>query len=490
MALTKATQVNNGTGDLVVINSIAAVYGLPVTLGSEWKEGETLHLNDWRLYQGQVWMPNADGVVCGTAPAYDRFHKTYPWLASDEVALSGFGNVEDLETDCTDALERAINHARIEWKCVVDDIHASKAVTRKMPQMNSSFQSVRLRGLNRKRCILVPKVNDVFSWSGGSGQVFGECITDISILAEEFNPFLVKGFGGLEIARCNITANIAAYLSNDIGSGTFTEFFRFNDCDIRCNKIFVFKRGKGDDSFHGCGWNDGCVINVRRDSDCMVELGDNDSGKQIRWYNGKIGGSIFHGGTNAVFVRQNTNVVTNVVSLAGDVKFELNSLLKFSDSGVVSHAGTITALGGRFTWGKALPVLKRDVMVDGSSHYTTSVQYRTLTYEKGSIPQEIPLDVNISGNGSLLMVSVTASNYEQQQLLHAVGKISGSIQPTITMLSKGRDFNTAGYGAFTAKWSNDKFVIANSGWTAANKLVVRIQVLPSTRFVSNEPAEW
>ena len=88
------------------------------------------------------------------------------------------------------------------------------------------------------------------------------------------------------------------------------------------------------------------------------------------------------------------------------------------------------------------------------------------------------------------MVSVTASNYEQQQLLHAVGKISGSISPTITMLSKGRDFNTAGYGAFTAKWSNDKFVIANPGWTAANKLVVRIQVLPSTRFVSNEPMEW
>lgn len=488
MALTKATQVNNGTGDLVVINSVAAVYGLPSESGAEWKEGEELSLGDWRLHDGVVWLPNSNNTVCGASPSYASFHKTYPWLAADEVALSGFGLIDE---DCTDALERAITYAKIEWKCVVDDLPKRKTITRQMPQLNSSFNSVRIRGISRKRCILVPTVKDVFHWSGGSGQVFGECITDISILAgDDLNLFVVKGFGGLEIARCNITANIAAYLSNDIASGTFTEFFRFNDCDIRCRKIFVFKRGKGNDSFHGCGWNDGCVINVHRDSDCMVELGDNDSGKQLRWYNGKIGGSIFHGGTNAVFVRQNTNSVTNVVSLAGDVKFELNSLLKFSDSGVVSHAGTITALGGRFTWGKALPVLKRDVMVDGSSHYTTSVQYRTLTYEKGSIPQEIPLDVNISGNGSLLMVSVTASNYEQQQLLHAVGKISGSISPTITMLSKGRDFNSAGYGAFTAKWSNDKFVIANSGWTAANKLVVRIQVLPSTRFVSNEPVEW
>ena len=490
-------ELAGSNGAALSLSQIATTYGLDLSSGGAWTNGEIISVGQWRYYNNKIWEPNVDSTTCGAAPDFASFHTVVTWTAPDEIALSSFGVTVD-GGDVTTQLSRAINFAKYhsQWLTVVDDIIGTKYVSAALPQMNSSFSAVRLRSINRKLCVLKfdgngstigAAPNGAISYLGGSGQLFGRGIWDITLDGgSTVSPLLVKGFCGLVVENCRYVANVAAVLSNDIGTGTFTEFFNFSNCDIRCNKIFTMKRGAGNDSFHGCGWDDLCIINIGNVTS-IIDIGEGDGANRIVWYNAPVGGSIFnHAGPDREFVKYlNSASANNVVSIVGNMRFENTVSVKISASSRVFVCGNLTAIGGRLIFGSALPCDMFDLNDAGSPVFNTKPIRKKFTKAAGTQTVDIGGD---SGLGSLYFVSCTAPNYEYQQLIFVVGEISQWITKTATVLQTGRSFNDAGYGAPVPQWSGNKLQLTNANWTSAS-VTVRVQTL-STSTYDGDTDEW
>lgn len=86
------------------------------------------------------------------------------------------------------------------------------------------------------------------------------------------------------------------------------------------------------------------------------------------------------------------------------------------------------------------------------------------------------------GHGSLCLISCSAPNYEYQQLVMVVGRISGGISPSAQVISTGRSFNTAAYGAPVPQITDNTLEIYNASWSAAEVTIKIVQMGRALQF--------
>jgi len=187
------------------LNNIATSYNLDVANGGYWTNAEVINIGDWRVYGNKVWTANSNGVACGAAPDYTNFHRTLPWLASNEVAVSTFGAVAE-GGDVTAAATAAITFAKANgYKDVVFD-YDSCLITGALPQLNASFDFVLLKSRHGSICDIDATAagNYCFSYVGGSGQLAGVVMQGLSIYAPANQPILVQGFCGARFVNCKL----------------------------------------------------------------------------------------------------------------------------------------------------------------------------------------------------------------------------------------------------------------------------------------------
>lgn len=490
------------------LSQIATNYGLDFANGDAWFTGEVITATDWRYFDNKVWVGNGASETCGAVPDYTNFHVIYPWHSQHEVALSGFGAVAG--SDCTGAMTRAITHCKaFGYKALLLDVVGKVYISSVLPSLNNSFNCVILRSTVGKKCALdfagngvvgagaISKAPDgALNWYGGSGGVFGVGVENVTINAErggvyQGSPILVKGFGGLTFRNCDIFADSAVVLSNDIAAGTFTEFVYLDGCDIHCSRVFKMERGAGDWSFHGCGWGDSCAINVNGTEVVQVgSPGESGAGSQIVWYNAPVGGSIFpHGAGVTSFVTAHNPL--SISSFTGNVRVENfggGFVLSPSVAGSRSYyAGELLSVGGITSLGSCIPVEFFDL--DSLGTPTFRIKPRKTLHTKPAGTDAVSLaftgQQSDDGMGSLYMLTCTAPNYEYQQLWLVVGRISTGIAASATKIAEGRSFNATGFGAPTLRWlNNDTLQVQNSAWETT-EISVKLFQLSASSYLGN-----
>lgn len=404
-------------------------------------------------------------------------------LPDPVVKLSYYGVTTD--SDASVALAAAINWSKLNGFNPVQVDVSRVILTAAMPQLNSSFDCVPIVGKSsdsRRTVIDVTAAPDgVFSVRGGSGVIGGVFMRDFTLRAEGRTPIYCTGFCGFTVQNVRIYAGTAAWLSTDISAGTFTEFFIFNNCQIWCDRLFRVTRGAGDGSFHGCGFNNGTVINKTTDSaTALIELNEGDTGRAV-WYNCQVDGTVFWRGTNNYIISlKNPSVTGSIINVSGFLRVERFSdgvAVLVGDSDRVFFAGQIQSLAGDTGLGSA----RRVEIVDyGSSGAPTGMLAPTFRKNiKAAGVSSLVLDnVRDDYYGTFVSLSITGSNYHYTYILHILGTFN-TLAGVVTTIATPRAFNAAGIGTTTFSMTGSRLTVSgDSNWTAA-ALTVSASIMPS-----------
>lgn len=387
----------------------------------------------------------------------------------------------ETELDITSALISLVNTSKATgFRGILIDVPKAK-ITAPLPQLNVSFDFVKLRGLGQGKTQLNVSTagHTPFVYRGGSGGHAGTVIEGMSIDgADDQDIFLNQGFCGADVVDCKINGRVIGVLSNDIGVGTFTEFFRLVRCNITCAALFTMQRGAGNDSFHGCGWP-GSIVNQRASGAFLVQLGAAaDTGRAV-WYNGEIDSTIFpRQSTGALFANGNAEfAATSFISTTGALRTEYFG----SGAPVVSSVFSHIHSGGYFEL--TAGAIKMGTMRPASSggFSVSTVPAYTMTEGRASKQTVNTTSAIIEGAdygcGRLLFVWVQGGNYEYLQLVACAGRISGGIAPSVVVVATLRQFDVAGWGP-PSYVMGDTALTVSGPWAGA--VSVQVSELPGT----------
>jgi|GEM_PF-5382292 len=404
-------------------------------------------------------------------------------LQQPVIRLSYYGVTTD--EDASGALAAAITFSKANGYPTVQVDVARVVITAAMPQLNSSFDCVPIVGRSsdsRRTVIDVTGAPDgVFTLRGGSGIIGGIFMRDFTLRAEGKTPIYCTGFCGFTAQNVRIYASTVARLSTDIAAGTFTEFFVLNNCQVWCGRLFQAIRGAGDGSFHGCGFNNGTIINkITGSATALIELNEGDTGRAI-WYNCQVDGTVFWRGTsNYLISLKNPAVTGSVINVSGFLRVERFSdgvALLVGDSDRVFFAGTIQSLAGDTGLGAA----RRVEIVDyGSSAAPTGMLAPTFrkNVKAAGVSSLILENVRDDYYGTFVSLTITGTNYHYTYVLHILGTFN-TLAGVVSVVATPRAFNGAGIGATTFSMTGSRLTIAgDSNWTAA-ALSVSASIMPS-----------
>ncbi|MFP9529088.1 phage head-binding domain-containing protein [Pectobacterium brasiliense] len=459
------------------------LYGVTI---SPWQPGSIS--SGIMLYSdGTLW--SGDGIM-GSAPSYaDGFFRIRSFDSPKELHLSQFGVVDG--DDVTAAFNRAIVYAKAHGYLPIC-VDVSGSVTGALEQLNNSFNFVAVRGEsgNSTRNTILDFIgapDGAINYIGGSGALGGVGWRDIEINAgTDKSPLLVKGFTGLVFKNVRLRAKVAANLSNDIATGTFTEFFQFDACDIYCDQLLHLKKGAGNDSFHGCGYKNGTVINKIAGSTLpLIGVGSAGDTGRIALYNGYMDGTIFWEGSNQYIISIDSSIIGNngnIVTFSGNMRVEnfSGADIFIGNNGRVVFGGITQSLGGGLSRGLAHLMSSVDYGVAAAPLGIITPEIYSLTKAAGSSSATITIEYMPDGVTAFLRL--IASNYEYDYLL-AMLSSRGSLAASLSTLATMRSFNSSGGGAPTLTFTDNTLTIssANATWIAAE---IAITLTTSSR-VSN-----
>ncbi len=381
-----------------------------------------------------------------------------------ELALTQFG-VSDSE-NITIPLSSAIVYSKANGFIDVCLDIMSANISEALPQLNSSFNFVKIKGLGKSKTTIDVSGagDDIFTYVGGSGGIAGDILVDIDIDGDNTqDPILIKGFGGAVIKRCKLNFNTAAKLSNDVGLGTFTEFVILDDCDINVNRVFSLTRGAGNDSFHGCGWRNGTIINAKTTATELILVGAPSDSGRILLYNAPMDGTIFKSGGGVTPLISKGNSQNSRVTTKGTISIETpdGTSLKYSDFTAL-HAGDITDLSNQFIWGNGIPCVRASINPDGSYYYETKTYAKRYTKPIGETSFVIPVPYNLVTAGFQVDIIIRGASYNYTRKLTVSRGTDGSAD-YVDVKDTTTANNTAGYGGWSANWVSGELTITNGG---------------------------
>lgn len=361
-----------------------------------------------------------------------------------------------------------------------------------IPVLNSSYLwSVRLystRTTGTQRHIDFTAGEIPLKYYGGSGGDIGESMTGVKFGTTDAYPVLeLKGICGAIHTNCTFASPEGTrpiVFTNDIGTGTFTEYNVFQNCIFIGSGVANFIRGSGNDSFRGNSFVGG-IAALEADTTMIFEIGDSTASEtgNILWYEGELSLSFSSSSSNEIALFQNTGGYTSnghIISLGGQMKGEMQnywhgSIGKTLADGRVpvylaqspidlldSFSFYNTVICGKMGWTTAgAPVL----------HEAWSKRY--IVKEAGTI-NSFYLNTPTGIFPSEMIIRFVANNYVYgYTLLIRNNNNSGN---TYSIANWQAD-NTAGYGAVTFTYDateGDFYVTPTASWAAVE---VEVQIL-------------
>jgi hypothetical protein len=410
-------------------------------------------------------------------------------FTSSSASVKSFGATGNGTTDDTSAITSAINWSKANKYKTLFFPNGTYKVSSALPTLNSSYSVVSLVGENPNQTIIsssAPANTIVLSTYGGSGFVGGAEIRDLAISGTGTQVGIEnKGTDGLKIINCqfnNLTIGIR--FSNDIGSGTFTEYSVAERCSFfsGCTTPVIFVRGAGDGSFHGCGLQ-GCTIQGSSSNNTPAIIVGN-TGETIDLYNAPMDFQIW------------TYSPINIISIptAASVVFTHGTITVENDAstasticggpGVLYHAGSLTSWGesayGTLHLVNAVTIMPNGEIIEDRK--TFRVQ-QTLTQAATEVSA-----IQASPYGTIVSVVLTGSNYDYRYLLFLNHDGYGN-NGYSTILANPRSLNGAGWGAPTFSVDSNGYLhITNSAYLGKSVAAVLVDTplaSPGTWTLSN-----
>ena len=321
----------------------------------------------------------------------------------------------------------------------------------------------------------MPASTALITTIGGSGNLCQAIISGITANGNATSIFLEsQGQCGQDIKYCKIGTNAVGYLLHNKSAGQFTEYCTLDQCEIftSCTTAMEYRKTSGDQSFHGSGMKNRCLVNTPTTGNPSVLL----VGANCLPYNAPLDVQVWSKVGTAVLIKNNNTgtPAINNCNWHGAITIEpFTTITLASGYDRTFFTGTINSNNEATLYG----VLKHlDTIImnsDGNVRLIpkTSTK-RNIALTTGANNVSLSWWAGFLGPGpgttgcSLCHVWVEAPNYYYSYLL-SLGRSPYGAGNVVT-LANHYAFNVAGYGAptFTLDASNN-LVITNAGYPAS-----------------------
>ena len=298
-----------------------------------------------------------------------------------------------------------------------------------------------------------------FFFRGGSGQLCGAVVQDIGFIGNSTSYGIVfSGQCGMRVIRCLLNTNAEGirFWNNDAGS--FTEYCVADNCEFTttCTTAAHYVVGSGNDSFHGSGLANRCLLNQNGGSAVLVDTGAHP-------YNAPLDLQVWANAPNTTIVTNNSTIA---VSFSGRITLEpssTNNVILGGGSGtLIPFAGEILGNG---QWVVAGTLLQCRAIILNSDGSITPLGVRK-AYQQAMASGANTIVSSVFSQHRIVYIKFIAANYDYRYFLD-IDADGGGSAGYVTTLASIKSFNSAGYGAptFTVSTSGE-LIATNASWPA------------------------
>jgi hypothetical protein len=294
----------------------------------------------------------------------------------------------------------------------------------------------------------------VLAMTGGSGQLAGARISDLTVTGPSATGVELRGVGGVTLERVRFDGLAVGLLFHNAAGGSFTEFAVAESCvfDSSVDVPIEYRRGAGKDSFHGTGFRDCVLVQSDKASMPLVRIG---TGCLV--YNAPWEGTFFASSATPLVRNDSQRPVTSF----GALRFEATpgttgcQVVDPGSAAPVYHAGEAMFLGGGIDFGRLVLAEQVQINTDGSMNVARKPFVREVTLGGGTTSL-----VSFGGEeGGLVGISLSGQNYAFTQAVfvfwHAIG--GGVVAP----LGGATSVDGAGWGQPTFALDGRRLTITN-----------------------------
>lgn len=380
-----------------------------------------------------------------------------------------YGATGDGVTDDTTAIDNAILVCKANTFSTMYIPIGTYVITSALTQLNTSFDCITVQGENAEETILdITALGSEVAGLltvGGSGGLCKSFIADITILGDGAQAGIEnRGLSGFSWYRCKFSnLKYGNIWSNDDVSGTFTEYSVAYECDydVDVETPFYYKRGAGNDSFHGSGFKGATVNNGTGETAPTIQVGDpgGESGRLIV-YNAPWDGQIWNRNTRDV-INIETSLST-IIMTYGQLNIEILSGTPTLGAGEnIYYTGNLMVWSVPYLHGTFL--LCDEVFINSDSSIN-AIRKPYNNYDTNSSGTTITLGV-ADELGALWTVHFVGTNYDFKYIIAAEKDNYGGAGATVTVATLNT-FDVAAWGAPSFSVDTSGNIIAtNANWS-------------------------
>jgi hypothetical protein len=365
-------------------------------------------------------------------PGQARGFPGFVWAVGDGIDPTG-------HHDSTPALQRLLDAAQATGGVLL--LPAGTYKTSGLVTAESFIQPSIVGAGTRATVLVGSGAAPVITLTGGSGELCGARIGDLTVTGSRAVGIQLLGVGGVTVERVRFDSLATGLLFHNESRGSFTEFDVAASCIFE-NSVALpveYRRGAGDESFHGAGFRDSVFVQGESARGPLVKIGQG-----CLLYNAPWDATLF---ANAA-APLTRNDSSRHASTSGVIRIESSEtadgcvIVDPASPAAVYHAGELLYHGNQVTAGDRFrPVYVTQFNSDGSLSafrrpYTAEVSLSTGT------TSVLAVDSNAA---TTVSVTVVGPQYTHNDLLYVFRDPFGDAG-TVTTVAVGYSFDDAGHG--------------------------------------------
>jgi len=316
-------------------------------------------------------------------------------------------------------------------------------------------------------------------YEGGSGTLSGAVVEGVHFLGHSTSTAVeFAGKCGMKLRRCKFTTNAIGVLFHNKLASSFTEYDEIDNCEFTsaCVLKAEYRRTSGNDSFHGSGFTNRCLLNHSGNADIITI-----THAAAYCYNCPLDAQVWLLGASTANLINSTASGTSQAHFFGTLTIETNNSaqLTLGATNTIYFSGEVMGLSLN-------KVLSGTLLRTAPFGRDSASGVRLYDGVRKRSNQAMTTGANtilspIASSGRLMSVQFTATNYDYRYLLAVTHHGDGTTGTVVTVATL-RTFNTAGYGAPTFTVDTSGNVIAtNAGFPASGVTAIWEDVQLSAR---------